>query len=284
MEEMTQTQAYYLFLIGTADRSMRTVTGLSQRLGISKAAASVMVSKLERGGLLVRAGRELRLTASGRQAVADLREKQQTIYEWMRRGGLEESRDSHNLEEDALRYLLAMPPACIEATLAAAERQSLEDALYLSATSAFGALLDDGEYAVNFTIYRSDGCGVSMGNLGFYHPGKLAVLGGRGVLKLRAKRITYGVGPVKLRGSLSSLCYWDGGSFYTVERPGRGRDWRIPIPDCAVTQEQDQLQVSLPIKARASCGVARMPESEARLVFTIGKSTKNIFPLKVNRS
>ena len=90
---------------------------------------------------------------------------------------------------------------------AAAERQSLEDALYLSATSAFGALLDDGEYAVNFTIYRSDGCGVSMGNLGFYHPGKLAVLGGRGVLKLRAKRITYGVGPVKLRGSLSSLCY-----------------------------------------------------------------------------
>ena len=48
MEEMTQTQAYYLFLIGTADRSMRTVTGLSQRLGISKAAASVMVSKLLR--------------------------------------------------------------------------------------------------------------------------------------------------------------------------------------------------------------------------------------------
>lgn len=281
---MTETQAYYLFLIGTAERSMRTVTSLSRRLGVTKAAASVMVSRLEREGLLERDGRELCLTPPGRQAVADLREKQREVCQWMRRGGLEAGRSNRDLEEDALRYLLAMPPACIEATLAAAERQSLEDVLYLSATSAFGALLDDGEYAVNFTIYRSDGCGVSMGNLGFYHPGKLAVLGGRGVLKLRAKRITYGVGPVKLRGSLSTLCYWGGGSYYTVERPGRGRDWRIPIPDCAVTQEQDQLQVSLSIKARASCGVARMPESEAQLVFTVGKSTKNIFPLKVNHS
>lgn len=274
---VTEAQAHYLLFIGKEERRVRTVTGLSHGLGVTKAAASVMVSKLERDGLLERDGRELKLTPRGKAVITELQGKQEEICAWMRRSGL----NGRDLDKDALCYLLNMRPECVAATLAAAERQKLEEALALTAAEDFGTLLADGEYATSFTVYQEDGKNVSMGDMGFYHPAQLTVLNGRGVLKLRAKRLTMNVGPLKLRGILSGLSFWNGEEFCPVKRQDRSQEWRVPVPSCAVKWEPDGMRVALQIKARSSCGIAYMPESKAFLVFQIsqiGEEEKNSCP------
>ncbi|MEA4891488.1 MAG: NEAT domain-containing protein [Peptococcaceae bacterium] len=271
-DRTTKGQAYYLYYIGGADRREQTVTGLAKRMGVTAASASGMVSNLEKQGLVEREGRKLMLTAEGRRLIKDIRNNQQLVRRWMARHGLS---PEQSLEEDSINYLLSMSKNCIEATLVIARGEETDELLRLVSSTELGNYLPDGEYEADFTLYKAGGKEISMGNQGFYHPAVLTVFGGKGLVTLKAKTITYlSAGKVRLSGRLSALAYWDGQRYQPVKTPLWYESWRLPLAEPEVIHRGDSLLIAQNMTARSSCGVARMPESEALLVLEIEKFLK----------
>lgn len=117
---LTATQSYYLYHLAVAERRAHTVTGLAVTMNVSKAAVSTMMSQMERAGLLTRKGRELVLTQQGQAEAEALRSQYRAVLAWMKHGGL---RSLDGLEDDAIRYLISMRPACVSATVEVSARQ-----------------------------------------------------------------------------------------------------------------------------------------------------------------
>lgn len=266
---MTRTQAYYIYYIGVAAKRENTVSGLAKRLGVTNASASQRITGMEKEDLVEKDGREIRLTKNGEEIVRQMREKHGVLVRWMKRNHLAPSK---TVSQDAFRYMIEQSSECLEATLKVAKSEEMREISMRHATLCFVDILPDGEYPVPFSVLKTDGVTESMGNRGFHHPGTLVVQEGKGIMLLKAKTIAYqaSVGP-KLTGRLSSLEYFDGNAYEPLRRPQWFEDWQVPICDPVWEESERYYKITVKVRARASCGVAHMPRSEAILVMFIEK-------------
>lgn len=266
---MTRTQAYYLYYLGVATKRENTVSGLAKRLGVTNASASQRISSMEKDDFIEKDGRNIRLTKHGEEIVRQMREQHSVLVRWMKRNHLSPSK---TVSEDAFRYMIEQSPECVEATLKVAKGEEMREISMRHAAACFSGILPDGEYPVPFSVLKGDGVTESMGNRGFHHPGTLVVQEGKGIVLLKAKTIAYqaSVGP-KLTGRLSSLEYFDGKDYEVLRRPQWFEDWQVPICQPLFEETLRYYKITVKIRARASCGIAHMPRSEALLVMFLEK-------------
>ena len=133
-----------------------------------------------------------------------------------------------------------------------------------------------GTYELPFEVRKAGKSELSMGDLGFHKPGELEVQDRGAVLFLKARHVIYKPDHKKaMEGALQRLWYQVDGNWYESNRMEGGR---FEIPDSALYVKKDARQYvgTVRIKARATVGIRKMPESEADIVFDLNQLREKV--------
>ena len=263
-EKLTERQEEYLLYFASR-KAGKGVSDVAQNFGISKASASVACTALEKCGMVIKPdGGGIMLTEAGEAYIAGkLQTARQVAACLSAQLGLEPCVAA----EEARKLVVTLRGETVALMLshwghpegegpAPAEELNLER-------------LPLGVYQVPFEVRKAGKQERSMGDKGFLKPAELIHTEKERVFCLRASQFSYK--PVHrkiLDGALERLWYQIGDAWYESRETEQGCH---EIPERAIRffREVDKVMGVIRIRARATVGLRKMPESEADVVFCL---------------
>lgn len=266
MPPLTNRQKEYLLLYALRNGRDRGITEAAEVFQVSKTSAFMVTSVLEEQGMIQKdVNGVIRLTESGWEAIRNELRYQRELARWLASdlGLIPMKADQAArhmavyLEEEALEAILA------HVRIGGTPRDSDWQAGIPD--------LELGTYVLPFLVCKRGSREVSMGDQGFQKPAELIKTEDGCVIGLRPKWIHYKP-PYKkaLQGCLARMWYQLGSTWYELEQDEEGRHLLPEQALCCETGPEGLVGV-VRIRARASVGIAKMPESEADIVFFLEK-------------
>ena len=263
---LTLGQARYLLAIEKMRGRERNMSKLAEILDVSKPSVTNMITALEEKQW-IKKGPPLTLTVVGKALANGITGKQSLLAGYFSKElGLAEE----DISEDILILMLAVSEKFvnrliykIETDMTQAELGNFCDNVNLT---NFQGVLQDGIYDIPFCLLKESGRELSMGDKGFVHPAKLVVIGGHGVITLRATPVKHmALRGAIMKGMLARLFYWDGSDF--AEAKEKDGVYSFPVMGMYWSHDKEK-NVDfgvVKIKLHASVGVVNMPDSVADL-------------------
>lgn len=265
---VTLSQARYLIAMYRMRDRERSMSKVALTLGVSKPSVTNMIHLFVEKGMVKKGNNfQIALTSYGRNITEEILQKHQVIKNYFVK---DLAIPKAQADEDALKLMFELSEESVKSFILKIEmetaRRIIESAGEEQNLSSLSGIRKDGVYEPEFLLLRKNDSGISMGNKGLMHPAKLTIVGGKGVLRLRAVPISHKamLGDV-LRGRLARFFYWNGQHYVEVEE----QDDVYSFPLVGMTWERDDARQRdyglVRIKVQASVGILNMPESEAML-------------------
>ncbi|MBP1737675.1 MAG: hypothetical protein H6Q60_1556 [Oscillospiraceae bacterium] len=272
----TSRQQEYLLYLAIRSGFDRTLTGLSEHFGVTKASAFSVLEGLEHQGMVFKdKNGVLELTESGTTWANPYMEHTHTIARWLESVVGMEPR----LAEQSASVITIQLPKEASETFArfcsvkfigiCQQNEVAPDLLF----QTFG----EGVYNAPFTVFKRDSTTVSMGDQGFQKPAQIVCWNGCSTLVLQPRLIYYKKRRGKqMRGTLDMLWYRQDDVWREALLDDEGQRH---IPGSAIRLEDLSETVGkVRIRVRSTIGVIGMPESEADLILNISGIKKAEIP------
>lgn len=266
MPPLTNRQKEYLLLYALRNGRDRGITEASEIFQVSKTSAFMVTSVLEEQGMIQKTvNGVIQLTQLGWQAIQKELSYQQELARWLSADlGLVPVKADQAarhmaiyLEEEALKAILA--------------HGGTKKPLQPPSWSEQVPHLEPGLYVIPFLVCKRGSREVSMGDRGFQKPAELMQSASGWIIGLHPQRIHYKpLSKKTMQGSLTRMWYQMDNTWYEIQRDEEGRHL-LPEQAIACQRGTEGLVGVARIRARASVGIAKMPESEADIVFFLEK-------------
>lgn len=265
--KMTEEKLKYLLFLYQLNTKEESVTSAARKLGVAKSTVSRILSMFNKQGLVRQTGK-LDLTCEGCKLAKQWIEEIEGLTEWICR---EAQIPETQAENEALMMALYLTDDTKQKLVARNYMKKFYENIR-NVNQITGDLLcanlKEREYYFAFTLYKIDSKDenhISMANSGFYHPGILRIVNGRGWIRLRAKEVENpsAYGKITLSGKLDSLQYKKAGRY--VQALQEQDIFCFPIDDMIFYYNHSErfLQSSLRLKLKSDVGNMHMPEREA---------------------
>lgn len=254
----------------------KNVSSISKSLNQKSYKISRLLSALEQENLVdKKIERHPKLTEAGRRKINEYKYKVDTFINHLMYQGV----SKENAKKDAFLWALNTSDETIKVLDWANERCRIKNAL--SEECAFNGdilcrLMRDGDYKFSYVFYKmcsEDGDVLSMANNGFENPCTLSVRDGKGVIKLRIKRVSANsaISGHMMMGEVSKVMYFD----ETVYKEAVKENDEVLIPANMIqfinldTGTCQYMNGTVNMKMQCSVGDMHMPESVAMFLMTI---------------
>jgi Mn-dependent DtxR family transcriptional regulator len=267
--KITEKQYQYLLYLNGHRGAGRTLMSISKYFGVSKPTAFSVLASLQEKGLVKKTRFAVTLTDGGNAALEPMLKNTRDIALWLEEYAELAHDDAKN---EAIRMVGHLSAGTVEAILRKRAIFMTERFVRRSPDNAAISSLKDGLYNIPFAVFKKDSETLSMGDLGFRKPARLAIQSGRSSLELKARTIRYAPAPgVTRRGTLERLWYFQDGEWGETKRL-RG-SWFIPGGAIEIVNTENGVMGRARIRARAhdACG---MPESESDLFLYLDQCRK----------
>ena len=270
--EMTNVRMRILFSILYNQDKGIVAASIAQSLHISKSTVGRAIEYFKEQKWV--RDDKLKLTVLGEKLVQKYWEQKENLVFWLAE---DVGMDRIQAEEEALTLILTLGKKSLKAFMKQIEEK--QQNCELCEIEGFcerciDYLLDDGEYDISFTFYKENPkkyMRVSMANEGFYHPGKLLVKNGIGIVRLESKKIIRNtpIGKGLLTARVNNLSYLQEQQY--VDAIHEGNVWKFPVSCMRFTYNKGErvLMGSATLKLSSSIGVMYMPESVAIFAMTV---------------
>lgn len=264
MAEMTERQREYLLLFAARNGLDRSISEASEVFGVSKPSVLSVAGALERCGMLHKSRfGEMNLTEKGWETIRTQYDQQRTLTRWLM---TTLSLTPIDAEHEARRMVVTLRPDTLD--------KLVERLCPAKKEADVGAakLLDcpSGLYEVPFRLQKHDSKELSMGHKGFCQPALFELGEGHCAIRLRPKPLHYQPRHAMqmLDGLLDRLWYCHKTVWYEAMKDVEGA-FILPGGALRMVEGGGTHTAVLRIRARASVGLFRMPESEADFVFAL---------------
>lgn len=267
---LTEEKLTYLLFLYKNQSSKETVTGMANRLGVSKSTLSrALQSFYEEGWIKVKGKGQL--SSQGVDVARKLDQEIDKLASWLiTEGGLKGEEAYPEARSLVLTMGEEVRKKLIHRSSLVSFYKSIEHMKRLNG-DFLCANLEDGWYSFAFTIYKDqeqEHYQISMANEGFHHPGYLSIKQGVGELCLYPREVEHEslLGKLVLKGKLAHLQYDKDAKF--VEAKQSKDCFCIPVSKMMFyyNSQERVLQGTLRLKMRADVGVMHMPERTATLI------------------
>ncbi len=270
MERLTLRQEEYLLFFASRDGQLKSISEAAEQFHVSKPSVFKVSEALEAQGMIVRGMMgEITLTEEGWEYISPKFEQQRTLTEWLEISlGLEPLA----AERESRRIIVSLEIETVEGLVRDWLQRRPEPKA--NGTDFKISSFPVGIYQVDFSVYKKERAELSMGDRGFWKPAILLREERKSTFLLYPRQIWYQPRNRKrMKGILDRLWYQKAGAWYETQRGERGS---CLIPGSAVrcVESDDGLCGVLRIYARASVGMLGMPDSQADLVFFLGKTKR----------
>ena len=287
--KLTERQEEYLLFFAARHGMGKGVSDVAQNFGVSKASASVACTALAKWGMILK-------PEQGGVVVTDqgwdyIQEKL-----WIARkvtNCLTEKLGllPYEAESEARKMAVSLQTKTIEAMLQAWGYSDVPSARQLNGKKSIsqeqstdgvkeGQLkqLGYGSYQVAFEVRKVGKRERSMGDRGFLKPAELSFQEDYSAFYLRTSKFSYQPLHRKLlSGTLERLWYQIGDTWHESCET-EGGYYTIPLEAVRYLWDEDGPMGQIRIRARASVGLRKMPESEADLTFYMKSANKKSSP------
>lgn len=267
MKELTGRQEEFLLFFSTLQGNKKCISDASSQFNVSKPTVFNVAEVLEKNGLIIKSsGGEITFTELGLEYIEPKIKKLKVLQKWLTSDlGL----PPIVAEFEARKILVTMQEETVLAMLRnISENNSNTQNIKISNTqnNRFENILD-GDYEVPFKVYKTNKIDISMGDKGFLKPAILRSTGGQIEMLLYAHKLQYvSEKRNKLQGKLDRLWYASKNKWYEAEMSA---DSCYIILEEALIFDDSNRFCELKIRARATVGSLKMPESEAIIVFNL---------------
>lgn len=265
MNKLTSRQEEYLLFFSTLQGNKKCISDASNQFKVSKPTVFNIAENLEQMGLIKKqSGGEIVFTEEGLKYVEHKLKLCKELERWLESDlGLppivsefEARKIVVTLEEDTV---LAMVKSVSEKSKNSIKNKNNIKSNFQS--------LKDGIYEVPFIVYKNSRKDVSMGDKGFLKPAIFKKENGVIYVCLYSHKLQYvSEKRNRLQGKLDRLWYTSNNKWYEAEM---SESSCYIILEDALTFTENKNRCEMKIRARATVGNLRMPESEAIIVFDL---------------
>lgn len=269
MKELTSRQEEYLLFFSTLQGNKKCISDASNQFKVSKPTVFNVVETLEELGLLIKgSGGEINFTQLGLDYIEPKLKRCKVLQKWLESDlGLPPIVS----EFEARKILVTLNDDTVLAMLRNISENKMKKNLKVRKSNFHN--LKNGDYEVPFNVYKNDKSTISMGDRGFVKPAIFRKVDGEVQVLLFDHKLNYvSKKRNKLQGKLDRLWYTSKNKWYEAE---------ISSSNCYIIMEEalsfnnDKNNCELKIRARATVGNLKMPESEAIIIFDL-KDLKNL--------
>ena len=273
MDKLTARQEEFLLFFASRDGNGNCVSEAADRFGVSKATVSVtctalirydMIQKVNQGGFA--------LTEAGWEYIDKKLRMAGSLAKYLTtRLGLA----PYMAEMESRKMVVSLLPETTDAILKGWIRQEelereAEEKARIGRLAELNSLAC-GLYALPFEVCKPEEAALSMGDRGFEKPAKLLRTANECLVLLHPAKFAYKPDHHKqMEGSLERLWYHADGAWKESAFSDEG-DYEIPAESLRYLPEAEGKKGIVRIRARATVGLRKMPESEADLVFHFGE-------------
>lgn len=268
MKELTSRQEEYLLFFSTLQGNKKCISDASNQFKVSKPTVFNIAEGLEEQGLIIKgAGGEIVFTDLGKEYITPKLRICKKIEKWLEADlGL----PPIIAEFEARKMFVTLQQDTIHALLRnIAENKATKKSMVIKSNFEDFA---DGDYEVNFSIYKSDRNDISMGDKGFSKPAIFRKENGLVSILLFPRKLKYvSKKRNRLQGSLERLWYVSQNKWFEAEMSSENC-YTISEEALVFNKEKDTCEIK--IRARATVGNLKMPEGEAVIIFDISDMEK----------
>lgn len=263
MKELTNRQEEFLLFFSTLQGSKKCISDASKQFQVTKATVFNIVEILEKLEFIEKGGGgEILFTQAGLEYIKPKLEICKILERWLESDlGL----PPITAEFEARKMLVTLEKNTIESLIENILENHNKNQKNIKESNF--KLLNNGDYEISFSVYKTDKKNISMGDKGFAKPAILKKTNDLVNLFLYAHNLKYvSKKRNRLQGSLDRLWYSENDKWYEVDV---STDGCYVIPEEALVFNKEDNVCELKIRARATVGNLKMPESEAIIIFDL---------------
>ena len=229
--QMTENKLEMLLSLNVEDEAYHTVTGLANKMQLSKPAISKNVDSMRNDGYIERGGgRMLALTPLGKREAQRLQEEVDLCRLFLTENGTVGNPVA--AQKDAIAMITHLSDAGKELLLRRFRRNYIFSSQVIDrAEIRFSELakeMPDGDYPISFIIFKEDFGGIqseeyySMSDHGFRHPALLQITDHSGMIVMQSVPMERRnlMGKLMQKGRVLQLAYQSGSEFVNASREG----------------------------------------------------------------
>ncbi len=266
MKELTSRQEEFLLFFSTLQGNKKCISDASNQFQVSKPTVFNVAETLEDYGLIIKGGSgEITFTQMGLDYIAPKLERVAVLQKWFAQDlGLAPI----VAEFEARKLVVTLQEKTVASMVDSVQsvKEKLSRIEPEKSKSRFDDL-PDGEYEVPFFVYKSNKKDISMGDKGFLKPAIFKKENGIVNVLLYSHKLLYvSQKRNRLQGKLDRLWYVSDNKWFEAEM---SESSCYNILENALTLDEKRKKCELKIRARATVGNLKMPESEAIILFDL---------------
>ncbi|MFI3175670.1 MAG: hypothetical protein R3Y53_10845 [Bacillota bacterium] len=267
MKKLTSRQEEFLLFFSTLQGNKKCISDASNQFQVSKPTVFNVAETLEEYGLIIKGGSgEITFTEKGLDYIAPKLEQVVVLQKWFASDlGL----PPITAEFEARKTVVTLQAETVAAMVNSVQsvQEKLSQIEPQKSKTNFSSL-PDGEYEVPFSVYKTNRKDISMGDKGFLKPAIFRKENGVVNVVLYSHKLLYvSQKRNRLQGKLDRLWYVSDNKWFEAEISDSSC---YNILEDALAFDEKRKKCELKIRARATVGNLKMPESEAIILFDLG--------------
>ncbi len=255
MNELTDRQEEYLFVLASFSGEGCRLTDVADRLGVRLPTALRAVDVLEEYGYVSRPTEDklIHVTEAGKRYISDRLQVVSELSEWL---GKKAAMSSYDAMCEARKMAMSLRPDTVAAVLGK-DPKSAADEL---------ASVPEGIYSLDVSLNKKDTHVPSHGDGGIRKPARLIRGKNGGAFLVRATDMGRRRGGASLTGRLERLWFQKDDGWQECKAEEKGL-FQIPFDRVRLMRHDGKRIAVIRVKVRVNVGLFHMPESEADLEF-----------------